>query len=134
MKNKKEEITIIGYFGHQSNPYYDPNFVCNGGGYFQYYGNVDFMTTDGIFHVEYEDTSCGDFGNRNWYSITAPDGEKYIFMYNEMDDQGDEPVVHEVNKRNIDEKYLIDIDKMLTDAIGIIYGCAYDEEASKRLL
>lgn len=73
MKNYNVNVITADYA-----PCYDPSACCNGGGYWQPSGEALVRLEGGtVLHVEYEDTSCGDLGDRwdmdissgaeNWY-------------------------------------------------------------------
>lgn len=63
------------------NSCYDPSACCNGGGYWQPSGECIVRTTGGVvLHVKYEDTSCGDFGDRWSMGISSGAEEWYLYV------------------------------------------------------
>ena len=71
----KINITEAGY-----NPCYDSEKANNGGGYWQPYGTCTVTLEDGAtMSATYEDTSCGDFGDRWYAEFTTGDGETFRF-------------------------------------------------------
>ena len=81
-------FNIVSAWGAQTNPHYDPDTANNGGGYWQFSGGivVDLVDLNGqLVTVEVDDTSCGDFGSRVYFSVTA-DGFCWRFSDGTMDD------------------------------------------------
>lgn len=70
----------------QQNPHYDPAKSCNGGGYDQPY--MKFQSPAGT--LEFNDTSCGDFGTSYDVKYTTPQEKTYSFSYDNMnhDEEG----------------------------------------------
>ena len=78
----------------QGNEYYDPRKSNNGGGYDQPITKWDIVNTDTnrVYSVTKEDTSCGDFGSRIWYQITADNKEIFDAYLGSMLDADQEYV------------------------------------------
>lgn len=66
---------------YQTNPYYNPEMSCNGGGYYQTFTIIQY----GDWRVEIEYTGCGDFGERTMKTIYYKGEEFDTDVYNEMD-------------------------------------------------
>lgn len=65
------------------NPFYDAEKANNGGGYWQYYGTCTVELDDGTtLSASYDNTSCGDFGERWYMEFIAEDGENFNFCQN----------------------------------------------------
>ena len=76
---------IVSAWGAQTNPHYDPDTANNGGGYWQFSGGIVVDLNGQLVTVEVDDTSCGDFGSRVYFSVTA-DGFCWQFFDGTMDD------------------------------------------------
>lgn len=94
---------------YQTNPYYNSEMSCNGGGYNQPLTIIQY----GDWRVEIEDTSCGDFGDRIITKIYYKGEEVDICIYNEMDDiycpfekRSTQLVFEYILKQDIEEEYL----------------------------
>jgi hypothetical protein len=78
-------FNIVSAWGAQTNPHYDPDTANNGGGYWQFLGGIVVALNGQLVTVEVDDTSCGDFGSRVYFSVTA-DGFFWHFSDGTMDD------------------------------------------------
>ena len=78
-------FNIVSAWGAQTNPHYDPGTANNGGGYLQFSGGIVVDLNGQLVTVEADDTSCGDFGSRVYFSVTA-DGFCWRFSDGTMDD------------------------------------------------
>ncbi len=78
---------IVSAWGAQTNPHYDPDTANNGGGYWQFSGGIVVDLNGQLVTVEVDDTSCGDFGSRVYFSVTA-DGYGFCWRFSDgtMDD------------------------------------------------
>ena len=66
-------VTSAGYA-----PCYDPSAANNGGGYWQPSGTCDIVLDDGtVIKCQYDDTSCGDYGDR-WDIVLTCADERWI--------------------------------------------------------
>jgi hypothetical protein len=74
MKNYLKEEKRV-----QMNPYYNPRFSNNGGGYSQPHYEFIGIFNDKPVKVSVRDTSCGDFGER--YCIEVVQGDKKWYCY-----------------------------------------------------
>ena len=85
-------MRVLYVSGENTNPAYNPDTCHNGGGYFQPSGTAILLSARGErIEVDYEDISCGDFGERYMLSATCM-GIKFSICINEMDDaMGDNP-------------------------------------------
>lgn len=77
-------FNIVSAWGTQTNPHYNPDTANNGGGYWQFSGGIVVDLNGQIVTVEVDDTSCGDFGSRVYFSVTA--GFCWCFSNGTMDD------------------------------------------------
>lgn len=78
-------FNIVSAWGAQTNPHYDPDTSNNGGGYWQFSGGIVVDLNGQLVTVDVDDTSCGDFGSRVYFSVTA-DGFCWRFSDGTMDD------------------------------------------------
>lgn len=66
------------------NQQYNPSTCNNGGGYWQPYGTLVVKLDSGeTLFIEYDDTSCGDFGER-WSTVIHHNDTEYIFCENDI--------------------------------------------------
>ena len=65
-------FNIVSAWGAQTNPHYDPDTANNGGGYWQFSGGIVVDLNGQLVTVEVDDTSCGDFGSRVYFSGSFP--------------------------------------------------------------
>ena len=89
-KFQEGELKIVEIDEEDLNPYADVRFCNNGGGYLQYSVTYEINGCT----LEYEDTSCGDFGDR--YSTTFG---PYSYSYDGVSGDGeysDFPTTQEV--------------------------------------
>lgn len=101
-------MKIISVYGVNANPFYSPSKANNGGGYWQPGGIALISIGDGkLVTVEYDDTSCGDFGRRESFAVEA-DGFKWGWNFS-----------------TIDGSYSDAPDKIdaIIDSIGGVIGC-----------
>lgn len=74
MKNTK----IITFWGGESNPFANPEFANNGGGYSQPEGSALVELPNGSMAVvDYYDHNCGDFGRDAHVSVELLDGHSW---------------------------------------------------------
>lgn len=65
------------------NPFYDAEKANNGGAYWQYYGTCTVELDDGTtLSASYDNSSCGDFGERWYMEFIAEDGDNFHFCQN----------------------------------------------------
>lgn len=64
-------FNIVSGWGAQTNPHYDPDTANNGGGYWQFSGGIVVDLNGQLVTVDVDDTSCGDFGSRVYFSVTG---------------------------------------------------------------
>lgn len=64
-------FNIVSAWGAQTNPHYDPDTANNGGGYWQFSGGIVVDLNGQLVTVDVDDTSCGDFGSRVYFSVTG---------------------------------------------------------------
>lgn len=77
---------LVSYWGEETNPYADGATCGNGGGYFQPAGGALWSVPNvGDVLVLYEDTSCGDFGDR-WIAkiIICATGHEWGFVVDQL--------------------------------------------------
>ena len=77
-------FNIVSAWGAQTNLHYNPDTANNGGGYWQYAGGIVADIGGQLVTVEVDDMSCGDFGSRVYFSVTA-DGFCWNFSDGTMD-------------------------------------------------
>lgn len=66
-------IKILSFWGCETNPFANPETAGDGGGYFQPSGGCLLQLLNGEEIIaEVDDYSCGDFGTRKFWCITAP--------------------------------------------------------------
>lgn len=65
MTGHMQQPQLISFWGSEGNSFANSDTCCNGGGYRQPYGGaLWFVPGMGDVVVDFEDTSCGDFGSR----------------------------------------------------------------------
>lgn len=83
-------MKVISFWGKETNPFANADTCCNGGGYFQPSGGCLLeVPACGKVVVEYSDYSCGDFGSREHWHVTAPNGDHWFVSIGSMDDCSD---------------------------------------------
>lgn len=90
-----KEIKVVSFWGTETNPYANPETAGDGGGYFQPSGGC-VLSTPGCREVlvEYEDANCGDFGTREFWTVSAPSRRlEWRWAQGSMDDDSIEPVL-----------------------------------------
>jgi hypothetical protein len=80
----EDMFNIVSAWGAQTNLHYNPDTANNGGGYWQYAGGIVADIGGQLVTVEVDDMSCGDFGSRVYFSVTA-DGFCWNFSDGTMD-------------------------------------------------
>ena len=82
------KIKVLSFWGCECNPFANPETAGDGGGYFQPAGGCLLQLPSGEeVVVELDDTSCGCFGTRRRWEITAPArGMRWLFSTGSMDD------------------------------------------------
>lgn len=107
-------VKVLAFWGEETNSFADSNTANNGGGYFQPAGGVSLHLTDGgDMIVELEDMSCGDFGTREFWSITSLDrGMRWAWNEGSMEDACISP-----------DEYIAEI----ADSIAAIFGLDIEE-------
>lgn len=115
---------------------YNPSTANNGGGYWQPYGTCTVTLEDGtVLQAEFEDTSCGDFGER-WFLEFTHEGERYLFKENCV---GTDYEVQDANLASNNEtwermfqRFGIDANELIMRVEGTISNAAmmkyYEEE------
>lgn len=101
-------MKVLSVFGVNANPFYSAATSNNGGGYWQPGGIALISIGDGkLVTVEYDDTSCGDFGRRESFSVEA-DGFRWGW-----------------NSSTMDGEYSDSPDRIdaIIDSIGGVLGC-----------
>lgn len=77
---------VLAFWGEETNRFANGETCNNGGGYYQPAGGISAVLDDGtVCIVEYEDSSCGDFGTRKYMSVTIP-GYCWDFSWGSMHD------------------------------------------------
>ena len=101
-------MEVLSVYGVNANPFYSSAKANNGGGYWQPGGIALISIGEGkLVTVEYDDTSCGDFGRRESFSVET-DGFRWGWNYSTMDGE------------HTDAPYKIDA---IIDSIGGVLGC-----------
>ena len=114
MANINTSLNIVSVAAENVNASYNERTCVDGGGYWQPCGTVLMELEDGaLVSVECDNTSCGDFGYRKYYEITA-DGFKWRWHESNMDDAADTSL-EEINE------ILDSIESILNvDAVGLL--------------
>lgn len=85
-------MRILSFWGWESNPFENPDFANNGGGYSQPEGGALVELPDGsMAAVNYFDHDCGDFGRDAHVSVELLDGRSWGFSFgnNSAEDFGE---------------------------------------------
>lgn len=85
-------MRILSFWGWESNPFANPDFANNGGGYSQPEGGALVELPDGsMAAVNYFDHDCGDFGRDAHVSVELLDGRSWGFSFgnNSAEDFGE---------------------------------------------
>lgn len=76
-------MKLLSFWGKESNPYANPRFANNGGGYSQPKGGAFIELSGGqLALAEYHDINQGDFGRKRVVSVEV-DGKTWKFMFGE---------------------------------------------------
>ena len=124
-------VETRAFWGEETNPYADSETAGDGGGYYQPAGGVSLhLPTGEDVIVEYEDRSCGDFGTREFWKVTAP-GLGFCWRWNEgtMEDasiDSDEEI--EAVKTSIWGVLGLAPDEVTSEVRRAVYAAAYDTE------
>ena len=80
-------MKIISVYGENVNRFYSLATCNNGGGYWQPSGVALISLDNGqLVTVEFDDSSCGDFGRRESFSVEV-DGFRWGWNYSDMDEE-----------------------------------------------
>lgn len=85
----REALEIIGYEFEEGNPYANSDLCANGGGYSQPEGWMIVRIFDRYVMIKYRDSSCGDFGSREYLEIVSG-SDDFQFNFGSMDDASNE--------------------------------------------
>ena len=85
----KEALEMIGYEFNESNPYVNSELANNGGGYSQPKGWMIVRIFNRYAMINYSNTSCGDFGSREYLEIISG-SDNFQFNFGSMDDASNE--------------------------------------------
>ena len=86
---KATVVEIIKKDWQETNPHANPRFNCNGGGYSQPEGWMIVRIFDRYVMIKYRDSSCGDFGSREYLEIVSG-SDDFQFNFGSMDDASNE--------------------------------------------
>ena len=119
-------FNIVSAWGAQTNPHYDPDTANNGGGYWQFSGGIVVDLNGQLVTVDVDDTSCGDFGSRVYFSVTA-DGFCWRFSDGTMDDASiDTPEDVLGVLRSISGVLGVDAEALISAALNAANVCAWE--------
>ena len=80
-------MKILSFWGWESNPFANPDFASNGGGYSQPEGGALVELSNGsIAVVDYFDHNCGDFGSDAHVNVELLDGSSWGFSFGSNSD------------------------------------------------
>lgn len=117
------DIIEAGY-----NPCYDSEKSNNGGGYWQPYGTCIVTLDDGsTMSATYEDTSCGEFGERWYAEFIAEDGESFRFVEDYVGSSAEDQASNDDWNAKTDERMFIRLGvdaASLIDAVSAAIGGA----------
>lgn len=119
-------FNIVSVLGMPTNPKYNPNTANNGGGYWQFSGGIVVDLNGQLVAVEVDDTSCGDFGSRVYFSVAA-DGFCWRFSDGTMDDASidtSEDVLSVL--RSISGVLGVDAEALISAALNAANICAWE--------
>lgn len=85
----REAIKIVASDFTESNIYANSGLCSNGGGYAQPEGWMIVRIFDRYVMIKYRDSSCGDFGSREYLEIVSG-SDDYQFNFGSMDDASNE--------------------------------------------
>ena len=112
---------IVSAWGAQTNPHYDPDTANNGGGYWQFSGGIVVDLNGQLVTIDVDDTSCGDFGSRVYFSVTA-DGFCWRFSDASIDTPDDVLGV----LRSISGVLGVDSEALISAALNAANICAWE--------
>ena len=117
---------IVSAWGAHTNPHYDPDTANNGGGYWQFSGGIFVDLNGQLVTVDVDDTSCGDFGSRVYFAVTA-DGFCWRFSDGTMDDASiDTPDDVSGVLRSISGVLGVDSEALISAALNAANICAWE--------
>jgi hypothetical protein len=109
------------------NQRYNPSTCNNSGEYWQPYGTVFVRLDSGeILFIEYDDTSCGEFGNR-WTTVIHHGFMEYIFVENNISHHCDYDENNEHNWHAMMNDIHVDANDIITYVSNIINERAWDK-------
>lgn len=85
----REAIEIVASDFTESNIYANSDLCTNGGGYAQPEGWMIVRIFDRYAMIKYRDSSCGDFGSREFLEIVSG-SDDFWFNFGSMDDASNE--------------------------------------------
>lgn len=106
---------------------YNPETANNGGGYWQFWGDCQIVTSTGaVINVEFNNSSCGDFGHRYNMKLMY-DNDEFNIWEDNVSDYSDDEIVWRCmqNKRELDKfKRLTGIDPRIVNEVASAIECA----------
>lgn len=83
-------MKVLSFWGKETNSCANADMCFDGGGYFQPAGGCLLDVPGcGKVVVEYGDYSCGGFGSREHWTVTAPNGDRWFASIGSMEDCSD---------------------------------------------
>ena len=114
------------------NPCYDPSMANNGGGYWQPYGTCTVTLEDGAkMSATYEDTSCGDLGDRWYAEFINGDGEAFRFAEDYVGSSAEDQASNDAwNAKTAEQMFIrfgVDASSLIDAVSAAISGAAWDK-------
>lgn len=112
---------------------YNPETANNGGGYWQFFGDCDIVTENGVvIHAEYSNSSCGDFGLRFNMSLKVCGMDKEFNIWEDhIFAVSDDDIVEQYDRNCdvLDKLYeMTGVEGYVVDAVAEAIECsAYDK-------
>lgn len=129
---EREENMEIKNIQADFNPCYEAGKANNGGGYWQPYGTCTVTLEDGAtMSATYEDTSCGDFGDRWYAEFTTGDGEAFRFAEDYVGSSTEDQASNDAwNAKTADRMFNrlgVDAASLIDAVSAAISGAAWDK-------
>ena len=118
-------MKVLSFWGKETNSCANADTCFDGGGYFQPAGGCLLDVPGcGKVVVEYGDYSCGEFGSREHWTVTAPNGDHWFASIGSMEDCSDNESIDGFLYA-LQHRLHLTPDKMMRTVRNAVYLAAY---------